>query len=459
VSERPESGEATVARETLLRGGIVLTMDADFRVLDGGDVRMLGGRIAEIGSALAPGPGARVVDVAGCAVLPGLVQGHVHLGQTLFQGLAEERRLLAWLRERIWPLEAAHDADSVRASVRLGAAQLLLGGTTSIQEIGLGPEAEALVDAVLESGLRGFAGKCLMDEGDGLPARMAEPTAAALAEAVRLGERIEREGGGRMRPVLNPRFVLSCSEPMLRGITAIAEERGWPVHTHAFEQREEGAAVRAAWGGRDELAVFAELGLLDRDLRIAHGVWLPRGRWADLARRRFSVVHCPGSNLKLGSGVARVAAMLRAGLRVGIGADGAPCNNRLDAWEEMRIASRLQSVREGPGALGGRQALSLATREGARALGLERETGSLEPGKAADVVVLDLARPELVAAPGVDPHDRLVFGASPAAVRDVWIGGVPRVEHGELVGAELGRILEEAAVAASRVALRAGLAG
>ncbi|GMU67465.1 MAG: ethylammeline chlorohydrolase [Acidobacteriota bacterium] len=443
--------------ETLLRGGIVLTMDAEFRVFEGGDIRIVGDRIAEVGSALAPAPGARVVDVSGCAVLPGLVQGHLHLGQTLFQGLAEERRLLAWLRERIWPLEAAHDADSVRASVRLGAAQLLLGGTTTIQEIGLGPEAEALVDAVLESGLRGYAGKCLMDEGDGLPARLAEPTTAALDEAVRLGERIEREGMGRLRPVLNPRFVLSCSDPMLRAITEISAERGWPVHTHAFEQREEGAAVRAARGGRDELAVFAELGLLERDLRIAHGVWLPRRSWAELARRRFSVVHCPGSNLKLGSGIARVAAMLRAGLRVGIGADGAACNNRLDAWEEMRLASRLQTVREGPGALGGRQALSLATRDGARALGLEREIGSLEPGKAADVVVLDLARPELVAAPGVDPHDRLVFGASPAAVRDVWIGGVPRVEGGELVGAEVGRILEEAAVAAARVGRRAGV--
>lgn len=455
----PSGVEKATGAETLISGGLVLTMDAGFRVLHGGDVRLVGGRIAEVGSALAPGPGARVVDASGCAVLPGLVQGHLHLGQTLFQGLAEERRLLAWLRERIWPLEAAHDADSVLASVRLGAAQLLLGGTTTIQEIGLGPEAEALVEGVLESGLRGFAGKCLMDEGDGLPARMAEPTAAALEEAVRLGERIERDGAGRLRPVLNPRFVLSCSEAMLRGITAIAAERGWPVHTHAFEQREEGAAVRAAWGGRDELAVFAELGLLDSDLRIAHGVWLPRRSWRDLARRRFSVVHCPGSNLKLASGIARVAAMLRAGLRVGIGADGAPCNNRLDAWEEVRLASRLQTVREGPGALGGRQALALATIEGARALGLEREVGSLEAGKAADVVVVDLARPELVAAPGVDPHDRLVFGASPAAVRDVWIGGEVRVEGGELVGVDLPRVLEAAGVAAARVVRRAGLAG
>jgi cytosine/adenosine deaminase-related metal-dependent hydrolase len=445
--------------ETLLRGGLVLTMDADFRVLDGGDVRLVGGRIAEVGRALVPGPGARVVDASGCAVLPGLVQGHLHLGQTLFRGLAEERRLLAWLRERIWPLEAAHDAESVRASVRLGAAELLLGGTTTIQEIGLGPEAEALVEAILESGLRGFAGKCLMDEGDGLPARLAEPTSSALDEAVRLAERIERDGGGRLRPVLNPRFVLSCSEPMLREISALARDRDWPVHTHACEQREEGAAVRRVWGGRDEIAVFAELGLLEGDLRIAHGVWLPRRHWAGLARRRFAVVHCPGSNLKLGSGIARVAAMLRAGLRVGIGADGAPCNNRLDAWEEIRLASRLQSVREGPGALGGRAALALATREGARALGLADEIGSLEPGKRADVVVVALGRPELALAAGVDPHDRLVFGASPAAVRDVWLDGVPRVERGELVGLDLGGIVAEAAKAAARVARRAGLVG
>ena len=444
--------------ELLLRRALILTLDPAATVRTGCDLLVRAGRIAAIGHDLEPRDGARVLELDGCAVLPGLVQGHVHLGQTLFRGLAEERRLLAWLRERIWPLEAAHDAESARDSALLGAAECLLGGTTTIQEIGLGPEAGALLDGIVASGLRAFAGKCLMDTGEGLPARLAEPTDRCLRESEELGERFERAAPGRLRYVLNPRFALSCSEPLLRGVAELAARRGWPVHTHALEQRDETAAVRRATGGRDEIQLFRDLGLLDGDLRVAHAVWLERRHWSELARRRFSVVHCPSSNLKLGSGIARVAGLRRAGIPVGIGADGAPCNNRLDAWTELRLAAQLQAVREGPGALTGLEALRLATSEGARALGLADEIGSLEVGKAADFVVLGLERPELVVAPGVDPHDRIAFGASPAAVRFVAVAGELLVEEGRLVRLDLASIAASAARSAARVARRAGLA-
>ena len=441
----------------LVRGGTLLTLDPEARILDGHDLLAERGRIVRMAPSIPPPPGARVLDASGALVLPGLVQGHVHLGQTLFRGLAEERRLLAWLRERIWPLEAAHDADSAYWSGLLGAAECLLGGTTTIQDIGIGPEAAALMEAIADSGLRATAGKCLMDVGEGLPARLAEPTDRCLSETEALAGRWHGARGGRIRYVLNPRFALSCSEPLLAGVAALALRLDLPVHTHALEQRDETALVRRLMGGRDEIELFADLGLLDRDLRVAHGVWLSPRHYADLARRRFSVVHCPGSNLKLGSGIARVARIRRAGIPVGIGCDGPPCNNRLDAWEEIRLASRLQALREGPGALDGLAALRLATSEGARALGLEREIGSLEPGKAADLVVVGLDRPELVVAPGVDPHDRLVYGASPAAVRHVVVAGEPRVEAGRLTALDLPRILEKSAAAAARVARRAGI--
>jgi len=444
--------------DLLLRGGLLLTLDAAGSVHEGADLLVRSGRIAGIGSALPAPPGARVLDAGGCAVLPGLVQGHLHLGQTLFRGLAEERRLLAWLRERIWPLEAAHDPESAYWSALAGAAECLLGGTTTIQDIGIGPEAEGLLEGIAASGLRAFAGKCLMDAGEGLPRRLAEPTERCLAETEALGTRFDGAAAGLLRYVLNPRFVLSCSPALLAGVVELSARRGWPVHTHALEQRDETAAVRRAAGGRDEIELFRDLGLLERDLRIAHGVWLRRRHWPDLARRRFGVVHCPSSNLKLGSGIARVAALRRSGIPVGIGADGAPCNNRLDAFAEIRLAAQLQAVREGPGALPARAALGLATLEGARVLGLEREIGSLEVGKAADLVVVDLGRPELVAAPGVDPHDRIVFGAGPAAVRHVAVAGRLEVEDGRLVRLDLARILAEAARAAERVARRAGLA-
>lgn len=445
--------------DLLVRGGTLVTMDAAATVLPGHDLRVRGGRIVEMAPALPPaGAGERRLDAAGCWVLPGLVQGHLHLGQTLFRGLGERRRLLAWLRERIWPLEAAHDADSARASALAGAAECLLGGTTTIQEIGLGPEAAALLDGIAESGLRGFAGKCLMDAGDGLPERLREPTAACLDEAERLGERLERTTGGRLRPVLNPRFALSCSEALLRGAEEIAARRGWPIHTHALEQRDETAAVRAAWGGRDEIELFRDLGILDRDLRIAHGVWLRPRDLPQLARRTFSVVHCPSSNLKLGSGIARVVRIRRAGIPVGLGADGAPCNDRLDAWGEIRLAGQLQALRAGPAAFGGLDALRLATSEGARALGLDAEVGSLEAGKRGDLVVVAPDRPELAVAAGVDPHDLLAFAAGRESVRDVAIDGELHVEGGRLVRLDLATIVREARSAADRVARRAGVA-
>jgi len=444
------------AGDLLVRGGTLLTLDPRARVLADCDLLVRDGRIVALGAELEPPPAARRLDARGGLVLPGLVQGHVHLGQTIFRGLAEDRRLLAWLRERIWPLEAAHDRDSAYWSGLLGAAECLLGGTTTVQDIGIGPEAAGLLEAIAESGLRAVAGKCLMDVGDGLPARLAESTAACLDETEALAERFHGAADGRLRYALNPRFALSCSSELLAEVASLAERRGLPVHTHALEQRDETAQVRARYGGRDEIELFRDLGLLDSDLRIAHGVWLPRRHYGELARRRFSVVHCPGSNLKLGSGIARICRIRRAGIPVGVGCDGPPCNNRLDAFEEVRLAARLQALREGPGSLPGVEALRLATSEGARALGLESELGSLEVGKLADLVVLDGRRPELLRAPGVDPHDAVVFGAAAACVRHVAIGGRVVVEEGRLLALDEGRIRREAAAAAARVARRAG---
>ena len=444
-------------RPLLLRGGTILSLDAVASVHLHTDVLLEAGRIAALGQGLVAPGHARTLDVTGHLLLPGLIQGHLHLGQTLFRGLAEERALLPWLRERIWPLEAAHDDETAYCSGRLGAAECLLGGTTTIQDIGLGPGIEGLLAAIAESGLRATAGKCLMDEGLGLPPGLCEPAAASLAHAVELGERFEREGGGRLRAVLNPRFALSCSDGLWRQVVEASRAMDWPVHTHALEQRAEGRAVRREKQGRDEIEYFTDLGLLERDLRIAHGVWLRPRHFARVAGRRFGVVHCPGSNLKLGSGLAPVVAIRRAGIPVGIGADGAACNNRLDAWSELRLAAQLASVRSGPGSLSGLEALRLATSEGARVLGLADEIGSIEVGKRADLLVLRTDQPELAGAAEMDPHDRVAFGASPAAVRHVTVDGELLVEDGRLRRWELSEVLDAAEGATATLLARAAL--
>ena len=428
----------------LVRGGTVLTLDDQATVLDGADLLIVEGRIQEMGSAVVPPAGSQILDVDGCLVLPGLIQGHIHLGQTFFRGLAEGRTLLSWLQERIWPLEAAHDDESAYWCGMLGAAECLLSGTTTVQDIGLGPGARGLLAAIRKSGLRGLAGICLMDGGEGMPAKLAGDTDNVLSETASLGEEVDDWKGSRVGYLLNPRFILSCTDELWSGIRHLASAKGWPIHTHALEQKEESLAVMQLKGGLDEIDYFDATGILASDLRIAHGVQLDARHLQRVSTESFSVVHCPSANLKLGSGIADVVGIRAAGIPVGIGADGAACNNDLDILEEVRLAALLQQVGHGPAAFTGLDALRLATSEGATAIGLGADAGSLEVGKLADLVVLSADRPELLAASTVDLHDLVAFGASRASVRHVVVGGEILVENGRLIGLDLAEIRQEA---------------
>lgn len=443
------------ASPILLHGGTVLTMNGAAEVIEDVEILIAAGRIAMIGRAITAPPGTRLFDLRGHLILPGLVQGHIHLGQTFFRGLAEDRRLLDWLRDRIWPLEAAHDDDSAYWCTLLGAAECLLGGTTTIQDIGLGPGVRGHLEAIVESRLRAFAGKCLMDTGDGLPAALAEDTEKTLAETEALGREFDGRND-RLHYVLNPRFILSCSDALWRGLEELSKRHDWPVHTHALEQEDETEYVRST-KGRDEIEYFDDAGLLAGDLRIAHGVWLEERHRPRLAKERFSVVHCPSANLKLGSGIADVVGLRAAGIPVGVGADGAGCNNDLDAFEELRLAALLQKLQAGPQSFSGQDALRLATSEGARALGLDREIGSIEPDKRADLVVLSTDQPEMWASPHGDLHDLVAFSGGRSHVRHVFVDGQLLVEDGRLVHLDLEKIRREAHRACEKLVERSGL--
>ena len=439
----------------LIFGGTVLTMAEDLPVLRDAELLIDQGRIAALGRALTVRPGTRLVDAQGALILPGLVQGHIHLGQTFFRGLAEERALMPWLQERIWPLEAAHDDETAYWCTLLGAAECLLSGTTTIQDIGIGPGARGYLQALVDSRIRALGGLCLMDSGEGLPEVMCQETDAALAETEALGNAFDGAGEGRFSYALNPRFILSCTDELWRGIRGLAERRSWPVHTHALEHRDETELVRSLKAGRDEIEYFDEEGILASDLRMAHGVWLDSKHYGRLAKQRFSVVHCPSANLKLGSGIADIVGMRRASLRVGLGCDGAGCNNGLDAFQEMRLAALLQKMKHGPAAFTGREALRLATIEGAEAIGMAEEVGSLEVGKQADLVVLDAEAPEMLVSSRADPHDLVAFGASRARVRHVFVGGEQLVESGKILHFDLEVLRKEAARALAKLVDRA----
>ena len=427
-----------------LTGARVVTMDAGRRVV-AGDVVIEDGRIQGVGRAggRAGGKGTRAttLDCSGLIILPGLVQAHVHLCQTLFRGLADDLPLEAWLAKRIWPLEGAHTEDSVYWSAMLGAAELLLGGTTAILDMETVRHAGAAFEALEAIGLRATAGKCLMDS-PAAPAALRERTDDALGEAADLCAEWHGAAGGRLRYCFAPRFAPSCTGPLLRAVSDLAEKHGATIHTHAAETPLELQIVKRATG-HDEVTYLDSVGISGPRAALAHCVWVDAEAIRRLARQQTNVVHCPGSNLKLGSGIAPVPEMLAAGCRVALGADGAPCNNRLDAFEEMRLAALIQKPRLGPDAMPAAQVLEMATLGGARALGLESEIGSIEVGKRADLIALDLSgahgQPE-----DADLASRIVYAARAADVRHVLVDGRIVVRDGRLETADVDEIRREA---------------
>ena len=444
---------ARAVKPLLLRGARVVTMDPRRRIVDA-DVLVEAGTITAIGGRPVPKPAPQVIDCTGMVLLPGLVQAHIHLCQTLFRGLADDLALEAWLAKRIWPLEAAHTEESVYWSAMLGAAELLLGGTTAVLDMETVRHTGAAFEALESIGLRATAGKCLMDAPSSPPS-LREPTERALQESADLCAKWHGAAGGRLRYCFAPRFVPSCTGPLLRAVSDLAERAGAVIHTHAAETPVELQIVQRDTGN-DELSYLDSVGISGPRTALAHCVWVDKEGIARLARQRTNVVHCPSSNLKLGSGIAPIPEMLAAGCRVGIGADGAPCNNRLDAFTEMRLAALIQKPRLGPEALPAAQALELATLGGARALGLETEIGSVEVGKRADLIVLDLDGPHAQPAEA-DLISRIVYSARAADVRHVVVDGRLVVKDGVLKTASPEEIRRAANAQARRLRRAVGV--
>ncbi len=412
----------------LIKGGAVVTLDAAETVRDG-DVLVRGRRIEAVGGDLSAARADVTIDARGCAVLPGFVQTHVHLCQTLFRGAADDLALLDWLKRRVWPMEAAHDPASLRASARLGVAELIRGGTTSALTMETVKHTEEVFRVVEESGFRATVGKCMMDKGEEVPAGLREESEDSIRESLALLEKWHGRADGRVRYCFAPRFAVSCTRGLLERVAVLARERGVMIHSHASENLSECELVESETGMRNVMYLDS-LGLSGPHVLLAHCVHLDGGEIGLLASKGTHVAHCPSSNMKLGSGVARVAEMLGSGVSVSLGADGAPCNNRLDIFTEMRSAALLQKVSRGADALPAARVLRMATLDGARALGLDGEIGSLEAGKLADITILELGR--LHTTPRPEVVSTVVYAAEARDVRDVLIDGRPVLRDGEL---------------------------
>jgi cytosine/adenosine deaminase-related metal-dependent hydrolase len=429
----------------VLKGARVIVCDEAGSIVDA-DVAVSGDRIVRVGAGL---HGDEEVDCRGKWLLPGFVQTHVHLVQTLFRGLADDLALLDWLRTRIWPLERAHDEESVAVSAALGVDELLCGGTTCILDMATVQGTDAVFSTAERLGLRLLCGKAQMDRDN--EAGLGEPLDVSVRSACDLADRWHGRADGRLRYAFAPRFVPSCTEELLVQTAMEARRRQCLLHTHASENRDEVELVRSL-SGRDNVAYLHDLGFTGPDVALAHCVHLTEAEVGILARTGTRVLHCPSSNLKLASGIARIPELVEAGVHVSIGADGAPCNNRLDAFAEMRLAALIQKPRLGATAMNARAVLRMMTAKGAEALGIE--AGEVKPGKLADLVLLDPTRLWT----GGDPHSAVVYQMDARCVTDVWVGGKQVVTGGRTIGVEREKLAEHADSALARVTRRAGLA-
>ncbi|WP_138494991.1 5'-deoxyadenosine deaminase [Paenibacillus pinistramenti] len=427
----------------LIRNAEIITMNATEEILQG-DIWIENGMIAAIGRQLNPPGPYRVLDASGRTVIPGFIQTHIHLCQTLFRGRGDDLELMDWLKRRIWPLEAAHDEESVYYSALLGIGELISSGTTTIVDMETVNHTGSAMQAIAESGIRALSGKVMMDRKDAdIPLPLQEDTLASLQESVDLLERWNGYDGGRIRYAFSPRFVVSCTEHLLTEVRDLSAKYGVMVHTHASENLGEIEIVQAATGMRN-VVYLDHIGLANERLILAHCIWLDEEEKRILHDRKVRVSHCPGSNLKLASGIAETPDLLARDISVSLGADGAPCNNNLDMFNEMRLAALIQKPHHGPTVMDARTVFRMATIGGAKAVGMEKEIGSIEVGKKADLAILNLMNFHTFPSYDVDPISRIVYSATRADVETTIVGGKILMDKGLMTTLDKSIVLREA---------------
>jgi 5-methylthioadenosine/S-adenosylhomocysteine deaminase len=421
----------------------VVTCDAASTVHRPGSVDVEDGRIAWVGPVEDAPPHDGDERRLPGLLMPGLVNVHCHSPMTLFRGAAEDVPLARFLREVLWPREARLTPEDVYWGMTLACAELLRSGVTTTCEMYFFDDA--LAQAVRDAGSR-----CLITPGIlDVPGLM--DWRRRLEDVLAFGDRLDA-GRGTVEVGIAPHSAYALPAEALTTIAEAARERDALLHLHLAETREEGRALEEEHGTTVP-ALLADLGVFEGRVLAAHCVWLTDGDLELLRRHDVAVAHCPQSNAKLAAGVARLADMLRLGLRVGLGTDGPASNNDLDLWEELRLAPLLARISTGDAeALPAAEALALATRGGAEALG-RPDLGAVEPGRAADLVLVRTDDPAFV--PLVEERDlvsHLVWAASSRLVTDVWVGGRRVVEGGRCLTVDEPRARREVQERAVRLA-------
>ena len=440
LSAQAPSKEAVNA-DLLVTGARIVTMNADRRVIEDGFLAVRGDSIVAVGEQVAADfpkglTAAKTIDARGKIVIPGLINGHTHIPMTLMRGLKDDVTLDDWLRKYIFPAEARNvTEDYVRWGSRLALAEMIRSGTTTFGDMYYFEDAEA--EETKAAGLRGFLGETWIDFP--APDNKNETEMAAYTERF-----LEKwQGDPLIHASVAPHSIYTCSEKTLRDSAALARKHHAPILIHVAEMQKEFADSMKA-NGATPVQYLDRIGVLGPDVVAAHCIWLEPADMKIMAERQAGCVHNPSSNMMLASGVAAVVDQRAAGMRVGLGTDGpAGSNNDLNMMEEMDLAAKLQKTyRVDPRALGAKGALEMATIEGARALHMEKDIGSLEAGKKADLIVLNLNAPNAV--PMYDVYSQIVYALKASEIETVVVGGKTLLKDGKVLTVDEAKAIAKA---------------
>ncbi len=425
----------------LLKNAIVVTQDSERRILPGYDILLDQGKIVKVARDLNLG-GCETIDVSGCIAAPGLINTHTHIAMTFLRGIADDVPLREWLEENIWPLEAKLTREDVYRFSRLGIAESLLSGVTCFVDMYFYPEEVAR--AAEELGSRAVVCGPIVD----FPTCYSKSADHALKLAEALIKAYSKSP--TIKPAVGPHAPYTCSKETLIASSKLAREHDVMLHIHLSETRDEVEEVKRRHG-LTPTGYLESIGFFEGSrVNAAHCVWLTEEDMDIIASRGVYVSHNPVSNMKLASGIAPVSRLIKRGAHVTLGTDGPASNNVLDMLQTMKIACLLQKLASGdPTALTAQQVLDMATIEAARSIGMAHELGSIEPGKQADIVIVDFRKPHL--RPLHNPVSHLVYAARAGDIKMVFVKGELVAEDGRIMRADLHDVIREAEYATKRI--------
>lgn len=442
--------------QILIKNGYVISMNKNREIFKNGSVLIEDDKIKAVGK-VEPSlvnADAEIYDAQGKIILPGLVNTHVHLSQQLGRGVADDVVLLTWLRERVWPYESSFNYEDSLISSTACCVELIKTGVTTFLEAG-GQYVDAMAEAVEKCGLRACLSKSTMDEGEGLPKAWQKTAQEELDFQEELFKKYNDTADGRIKIWFGLRTIFNNSDELIKGTKTLADKYNTGIHMHVLEVKEEMDYTRAT-RGETTVEHMNRLGALGPNLVAAHTVWLTE-REIDLFRLYdVKVSHNPGAAMKVVLGFAKIPEMLEKGIAVSIGTDGAPSNNRMDMMRDMYLTSLIHKGRTlNPKTVSAEQVLEMATINGARCALMEKEIGSLEVGKKADLIILN---PDTIhPLPVIDPVANIVYAMSSENVESNMCNGKWLMKNREILFLDEKDLLEKVKIQNKKVMDKAGI--